>query len=171
MLLSATGETAAECTSVNAAHGDLLGGGGVDGAIHSAAGPHLLEECRKLGGCPVGEARITGAYELPCRFVIHTVPPTYSGGNSDELAALKHCHLHALELATNKECRTVAFPAIGCGHNAFPEDIAARIAMWSVRIYLEERPDAGIEEVRFVCRPEDHTEQFFTQAMKDIFGT
>ncbi len=154
---------------VNAAHGDLLGGGGVDGAIHNAAGPGLLEECRRLGGCSVGEAKFTGAYGLPCRYVIHTVCPTYSGGNPQELSALKHCYVNALVLADQHRCRTVAFPAIGCGHNAFPEDIAARIAMWSVRLFLEAHADADIKEVRFVCHPDDHLEALFSEARRRAF--
>ncbi|MBT3374042.1 MAG: O-acetyl-ADP-ribose deacetylase [Lentisphaerae bacterium] len=155
---------------VNAAHSDLLGGGGVDGAIHSAAGPGLLDECRKLGGCCVGEAKITGAYDLKCRYVIHTVCPIFSGGDPQELSALKHCYMNALRLASENECRTIAFPAIGCGHNAFPEDIAARIAMWAVRLFFEEHPGTGVQEVRFVCRPEDYLERVFADAWGSVFS-
>src|SRR5690242_7142146 len=133
---------------VNAANESLLGGGGVDGAIHRAGGPDILAECRTLGGCPTGEAKATGAGRLAARYVIHTVGPVWRGGDSGEDEALESCHRASLALGSELECRTVAFPAISTGIYGFPLDRAARIALAVTAEELEQRPE--IDEVRFV---------------------
>ncbi len=133
---------------VNAANSSLLGGGGVDGAIHRAAGPQLLEECRTLGGCPTGEARITKGYRLKARHVIHTVGPVYRDGRHGEAALLASAYRSSLELASQNGIRSVAFPSISTGAYGYPLDQAARIALRTVMDYLGEHPE--IELVRFV---------------------
>jgi O-acetyl-ADP-ribose deacetylase (regulator of RNase III) len=134
---------------VNAANQTLLGGGGVDGAIHRAAGPQLLEACRKLGGCPTGEARITPGFNLPARFVIHTVGPVWHGGNRNEVNLLARCYRESLALADTHQLHRIAFPAISTGNYGFPIEQAAKIAVDSVRDAL--RNAAAIERVIFCC--------------------
>ena len=133
---------------VNAANSSLLGGGGVDGAIHDAAGPELLEECRKIGGCPTGEARLTKGYDLPARFVIHAVGPVWSGGSDDEDGLLANCYRNSLMLAAQNGIKTIAFPAISTGIYRFPLDRATKIAVRQTREFLRSHPEI---EVTFCC--------------------
>jgi len=133
---------------VNAANTSLLGGGGVDGAIHRAAGPKLLEECRSLGGCQPGQAKITRGYNLPAPFVIHTVGPVWSGGNRGEAEALANCYRNSLRLAAENEIKTIAFPAISCGAYRYPIAEAAQIALRTARDFLSATDQ--IDKVIFV---------------------
>jgi len=135
---------------VNAANESLLGGGGVDGAIHRAAGLGLLAECRALGGCPTGEARITGGHLLPARWVIHTVGPVWYGGASGEAALLASCYRESLALAAAKSLRSIAFPAISTGVYGYPAQAAAEIAVATVRELLA-TPGTSLELVHFCC--------------------
>ncbi len=134
---------------VNAAKESLLGGGGVDGAIHRAAGPELLAECRTLGGCPTGQAKITQGYNLPSQWVIHTVGPVWQGGQHNEDELLACCYRNSLALAVAHSIRTLAFPAISTGVYGFPLERATRIAMAEVTTFLSR--SAFVEEVRFIC--------------------
>ena len=134
---------------VNAANASLLGGGGVDGAIHRAAGPELLAECRLIGGCPPGEARLTRGYRLPAAHVIHTVGPVWRGGNSGEPEILDRCYRTCLAIAQDRRFRAIAFPAIATGAYGFPHPEAAQIAVAAVRAHLAQ--DERMERVIFVC--------------------
>ncbi len=133
---------------VNAANTTLLGGGGVDGAIHRAAGPELLEECRSLGGCRPGEAKITRGYRLPARFIIHTVGPFWNGGKKGEAEVLANCYRNSLGIAVKNGVKTIAFPAISCGAYRYPIAEAAKIAIATTREFLQAQSE--MEKVIFV---------------------
>ena len=150
---------------VNAANTSLLGGGGVDGAIHAAAGPGLLEECRELNGCPVGQAKITGGYDLPAPYVIHTVGPIWRGGDKGEARKLACCYYNSLKLASEYKLATVAFPAISTGVYGYPKDQAAAIAVKTVAAYLEE--DRVIHKVYFVAFDKE-TEQLYQKELSEL---
>lgn len=151
---------------VTAANSALRGGGGVDGAIHRAAGPGLLEECRRLGGCPTGEARITGGHALPARHVIHTVGPVWRGGGGREDDLLESCYRESLRLASEHGIRTIAFPAISTGAYGFPVPRAARIAVRAVAAGLAERP--SLERAVLCCFGAESREAH-RQALEDAF--
>jgi len=149
---------------VNAANTTLLGGGGVDGAIHRAAGPELLKECRSLGGCETGQAKLTRGYQLPARFVIHTVGPVWRGGNKNEAALLASCYRKSLELAAEHDLRTIAFPAISCGAYGYPLTEAAQIAVQEVVKFLKSNHDR-IDQVLLVCFDLE-TQRAYTHALE-----
>ena len=149
---------------VNAANRSLLGGGGVDGAIHRAAGPELLAACRKLNGCDTGDARITEGFDLPARYVIHAVGPVWTGGGNNERELLAGCYRRSLELSVEKGLKRIAFPNISTGVYGFPKKEAARIAIETVRSFLEN--EKSVEEVIFVVFDSDNEAIY-----KEILGT
>lgn len=143
---------------VNAANNLLLGGGGVDGAIHRAAGPELLRECKTLNGCETGQAKITRGYNLPAKYVIHTVGPVWRGGNSNEDELLKNCYYNSLVLALQNNIKTIAFPSISTGVYGFPFERASRIAIKTAREFLTN--NNGFEKILFVCFSEKDYDNF-----------
>jgi len=145
---------------VNAANTLLLGGGGVDGAIHEAAGPELLDECCVLGGCPTGEARITHGYKLPARFVIHTVGPVWEGGGHGEDELLARCYRNCLELLETHDLHSIAFPAISTGAYGFPMDRAAWIALTAIKPFLER--NTSVDRLLLVCFDQEAYDTYWT---------
>jgi O-acetyl-ADP-ribose deacetylase (regulator of RNase III) len=152
--------TLADDAIVNAANSSLLGGGGVDGAIHRAAGPRLYDECRTLGGCPTGQAKITRGYDLPAKFVIHTVGPVWGGGRQGEDDLLRACYENSLRLAVDNAVRTIAFPAISTGVYRFPLDRATSIAVRTVAAFLQAHPQ--LDRVTFCTFGPDAHESYVT---------
>ena len=152
---------------VNAANNSLLGGGGVDGAIHRAAGSELLAECRTLHGCETGEAKITKAYNLPCDYVIHTVGPIWNGGRNREEELLANCYFNSMKLAMDNGIRSIAFPSISTGVYSFPVELAAKIAVHTVNRFLQGTPDSFdlVEWVLF----DTHTESVYEAEVDQLY--
>ncbi len=153
---------------VNAANRTLLGGGGVEGAIHRAAGPGLLQECRTLGGCPTGEAKITSGHRLPAKHVVHTVGPVHGEERGREAELLAGCYQNSLALAAGYGCRSIAFPSISTGAYGYPLDEASRIALRTIQNYIREHPEAF--EVIEVVTFSDHDYRTYQRAYSEIFG-
>lgn len=152
---------------VNAANESLLGGGGVDGAIHRAAGPQLLEECRNLNGCATGEAKITKGYNLPAKFIIHTVGPVWRGGKRNEVELLANCYRNTLALAEANNVKTIAFPAISTGAYRFPFEQATHIAVSETKNFLEK--NNTIQKVLFVCYGHDASSTYL-ECVRELIG-
>src|SRR5687768_2404944 len=153
---------------VNAANNSLLGGGGVDGAIHRAAGPQLLAECRTLGGCATGAAKITNGYKLPAKYVIHTVGPVFNDGILGEDELLERCYLNCFALVEEYGLRSVSFPAISCGAYGYPLDRAAGIALGAIRSFLER--NAEVERVHVVCYTDEVYEAYWSILNEMVTG-
>lgn len=151
---------------VNAANSSLLGGGGVDGAIHRAAGPELVHECRLLGGCKTGQAKLTKGYDLPAKYIIHTVGPVWRGGGNGEPALLADCYRNALDRAKQQCVKTIGFPAISTGIFGYPMDLAAKVAVKSITASLHEDP-GEIEKVALVCFDEQAL-GLFAAALEEV---
>jgi len=152
---------------VNAANSSLLGGGGVDGAIHQAAGPELVIECRQLGGCETGQAKITDGYKLPAKYIIHTVGPVWNGGSKGEPELLISCYVASLKLAVERDIKTIAFPAISCGVYGYPIEQASKIAIQETMNFLEEHD--SITQVIFACF-NDQVHNAYVRAFAQING-
>ena len=152
---------------VNAANNSLLGGGGVDGAIHRAAGPELLTECRSLHGCKTGEAKITKAYNLPCDYVIHTVGPIWNGGRNKEEELLTNSYFNSMKLAMDNGIRSIAFPSISTGVYSFPVELAAKIAVHTVNRFLQDKPD-WFDLVEWVLF-DSHTESVYKAEVDQLY--
>jgi len=151
---------------VNAANTSLLGGGGVDGAIHRAAGPELLEHNKKLGGCPTGEAKISPGFKLPAKYIIHTVGPVWNGGRRNEDGLLANCYKNSLKLAVENGIKTIAFPSISTGAYRFPLERAANIALTETKKFLEH--DNSIDKIVFVCF-DNETKKIYSGLLEEIF--